>query len=810
MMAEKESISAKIKSLIGDYVHNELGIKAMQFSQMLAHAFVNNDRNMLEGLLEPVHMKNLDLKLGALIEEYKSLDAAAAPAGKGRARVDRFAAYRKADSAANTPSCEGAAPASPSGKGRKAAPEGQSINALSDGELRDALTASGSDSRCATPDFKFEAVPEGLVAPVKPRREQAGLCSFIYQMDHAAECDKEETVDDKIDEVRKALAENQIVLVQGSTGCGKTTKIPRLLLGDYKRIVCTQPRRLAAINVARRVASEMEVPLGDLVGYSVRFDDKSSKRTRLKFVTDGILLKELAGLHARNRGGEEQKDKMKLKYDLVVIDEAHERSVNMDILMAYFKTMRNTKLLIMSATLDLKRFVDYFNCPFVEIKHRIHKIDHMYLKHQTANYVRAAVDTVTGIFDKYDEGNVLVFLTGQRDIEEAHALLSARIAPDAAKVLQLYAQMPAEDQMLVFEKGTRKVILSTNIAETSVTIDNIRFVVDCGRVKQMRRSHCSSVDILETVFISQSQAKQRAGRAGRTGPGFCFRLYTREEHDALEESLMPEIMLSNLNGVILSLKAFNINDIVNFDFIDRPNVRSIEYSLHFLYYLRAIDQNGRITPLGESLASLPLQPELAMALLSAKRLGCIDEVSTIAAFLNHAPVFVHLSNNPGLEKAKKSFEHPKGEFYTALEIYDQWAASKFSYSFLNKNFLKPHTMGQILTLKLQLMGLSASRGMGDAKKQARKLFKAEKPPRPEACIEKAFASGYFMNVARRTTSSYETIIDGTVCGIHPTDPLFKARPKFVLFYEIICTRREYMRTCLEIDAKILAEACNHS
>lgn len=657
-------------------------------------------------------------------------------------------------------------------------------------------------------------LPDSLMcAPVEPA-PTAGLNAFIYQAEHepSLSADGQVSVESKFPELIEALQHNRIVILTGSTGCGKTTKIPRMLLRHFKKIVCTQPRRMAAISVARRVAAEMNCPVGGTVGYAVRFEERRSSKTRLHFVTDGLLLREFSGelFHtARNS---------KPKYDLVIIDEAHERSINMDFLMGLLKTHSTSKLLVMSATLDTESFVEYFNAPLIEVKHREFPIEHFYLREEYAgtDYFSGCLETVLKIVEESQEGNILLFLTGQEEIERAHGLLVESLGEELA-VLKLYSAMPAEEQARVFSEKRRRIIISTNIAETSITIENVQFVVDSGYAKQKRRGPGTAIDFMEVVRISKAQAKQRAGRAGRTGPGRVYRIYTRSEYERMDERPIPEILRSSLHSVILALKSLNVQDVVNFDYLDRPPLEAISESLRLLYYLKAIQEDGSITPLGKKLSKSPLEPELALSLVIAADVGCLDALSTIAAFLSAGSVFEESSRgrtDSCREAFRKAFRHPQGELFSFLGIYQKWRSARFSSSFLGANHLKRCAMESVLQIKLQLMRQFVSH-----KRRAALLDCMRMPARKAAMsipveehdehkIAYALAAGYFMNVAKKTEQGYETLFGSIQCFLRSSDPLFKKRPKYILFFELVCTRKEFMRGCIEVSAEILHAACN--
>lgn len=607
----------------------------------------------------------------------------------------------------------------------------------------------------------------------------------------------------KVKEIEDLLEKNDIVLVTGDTGCGKTTMIPKLLMKKYKNIVCTQPRKLAAINVARKVASDLKCKVGDKVGYSVRFDSKISKNTTLRFVTDGVLLLKFCSNSVTNSKNENtffKKNKKEKDFDLIIIDEAHERSINIDFLLGYFKRLQKEnklffKVIIMSATLNVEKFIEFFNCPIVTINQKKHKIEYFYLKTSVEDYVIYSINTAIDIVREYPKGDILVFLTGQTEIERACLSLQEIFTESHIAVLKLHSTMPPEEQDLVFQKtNKRKIILSTNIAETSVTIENVKFVVDSGKVKLLRRSESSLVDYLEIVGISKSQAIQRAGRSGRTGPGIVYRIYTEENYYNMQQNTLPEILRSNLSSVILSLKSLGVNNVENFEFIDAPLLDKMKSCIQSLYYLKAIDLYGNITDFGRFLSILPVCPELGASLFAASKIGCIDQVSTISAFLEFQNVFLDIKpespDYKNFKLVKNKFTNKKGIFYTYLQIYDEWKKADFKPAFLGSNFLNVSSMFQIKNIKEQLLNFFSNRIENNSN------------------FESAFCFGFFMRIAKRYENGYKTIFDHVECHLHPNDPLFKEFPKYVIFYDLLCIKKNYMYQCLEIDEKTLLQAVN--
>lgn len=624
------------------------------------------------------------------------------------------------------------------------------------------------------------------------------LEDFTHHIEVTDDNQKVKSVEDVIDEIVESLEENRIILVQGPTGCGKTTQIPKMLLDKYNRIVCTQPRRIAAISMAERVSSELNCELGSTVGYSVRFESKVSAKTRLKFSTDGMLMNELSSMNDYNL---ERCNKI-ADYDLIVIDEAHERTVNIDFLLGYIKTaFKNnkhikTKVLIMSATFHVESLLNYFDCcPLISIYQKPFPIDYFYLKAPFEDYLYGCIDVVKNIVRKYKEGDILVFLTGQTEIERAYTVLSEFFEPREVCILKLYSSMPPKEQSLIFQGDNRKIILSTNVAETSITIKNIKFVVDSGKFKVNRYSTSSTIDFLEITDISKAQAKQRAGRAGRTQPGIVFRMYTYEKYTFFSDGPVPEILRSNLSSMVLSMKSRGIFNIFDFDYVDKPCDESLEQAQLSLYYSRLIDGNGNITKLGHRIAGLPVSPEIGISLVVASKIGCINAVSTITGFLEFQTPFIDMKPDcihyKKYKNTIKSFEHPKGDFYTYLNIFNEWMKSKFSVSFINHNYLNMRTMQQVLNIRTQIL----------------KQFPHQKDKNQE--IEMAFSAGFFMKTAKITPDGYRTTFEGTECFIHPRDSLFATKPKYVIFTEIFYTTKKYMNHVLEVSLDVLQSSVNY-
>ena len=418
------------------------------------------------------------------------------------------------------------------------------------------------------------------------------------------------------------IRSNQAVIVVGATGSGKTTQIPQFMheAGFTKAgmVAVTQPRRVAALSIAQRVASEMNCRLGGIVGYSIRFEDCTSSSTRIKYMTDGMLLRELLN------------DSNLSRYSVIILDEAHERTLRTDVLFgavkAIMKRRPTLKLIVMSATLNSAAFSHFFNAKVVDVAGRQFPVQTLYASEPQEDYADACLVTVLQIHKERPDGDILVFLTGQEEIENMEKLLNehARALPaecDKLLVCPIFASLPTSQQAKVFDKApanTRKVILSTNIAETSITISGVRYVVDTGMVKVRSFNPKTGIESLSIQPVSKASANQRAGRAGREAPGTCFRLFTEKAFKSLPEETEPEIKRCNLAMVLLLLKASGIDDLTSFDFMDKPSRDSLVGALETLYALGALSEAGSLTSLGRQMAMFPLEPTFAKVLILSK------------------------------------------------------------------------------------------------------------------------------------------------------------------------------------------------
>lgn len=492
------------------------------------------------------------------------------------------------------------------------------------------------------------------------------------------------------DDFLNLLRENQIVCLSGETGSGKTTQIPQFIAFDLmphrknQMVACTQPRRVAAMSVAQRVAEEMDVPLGDQVGYTIRFEDCSGPKTVLKYLTDGMLLRE--AMH----------DPLLSRYACLILDEAHERTLSTDILMGLIKEIipkrPDLKIVIMSATLDAEKFQKYFNqSPLISIPGRTFPVEIFYSQQPEKDYLESAIRTAVQIHATEEPGDILVFLTGEEEIEDACRKIREDAAPYHKErgellVVPLYSSLPPTAQRRIFDSapaGGRKCVVATNIAETSITIDGVVYVIDPGFAKQKVYNPRIRVESLLVSPISKASAQQRAGRAGRTRPGKAFRLYTEASfHKDLQENTYPEILRSNLGNVVLQLKRLGIDDLVHFDFMDPPAPETMMRALELLNYLEALDDEGELTKTGEMMSEFPLDPQMSKMLVDSPKFRCGNEMLTIAAMLSIPNVFVRPNNmRKEADEAKAQFAHPDGDHLTLMNVYHAYKASSFPHSF---------------------------------------------------------------------------------------------------------------------------------
>ncbi|KAI9821666.1 MAG: DEAH-box ATP-dependent RNA helicase prp22 [Pycnora praestabilis] len=600
-----------------------------------------------------------------------------------------------------------------------------------------------------------------------------------------------------------AVRENQLMIVVGDTGSGKTTQLTQYLAeGGFANngiIGCTQPRRVAAMSVAKRVAEEVGCRLGQEVGYTIRFEDCTSPDTKIKYMTDGMLQREIL------------LDPDIKRYSVIMLDEAHERTIATDVLFGLLKkTLKrrpDLKVIVTSATLDADKFSEYFNkCPIFTIPGRTYPVEVMYSREPESDYLDAALVTVMQIHLTEPPGDILLFLTGQEEIDTSCEILYERmkaLGPSVPEliILPVYSALPSEMQSKIFDPappGSRKVVIATNIAETSITIDQIYYVIDPGFVKQNAYDPKLGMDSLVVTPVSQAQAKQRAGRAGRTGPGKCFRLYTEAafQSEMLPTSI-PEIQRQNLSTTILMLKAMGINDLLHFDFMDPPPTNTMLTALEELYALSALDDEGLLTRLGRKMADFPMEPALAKVLIASVELGCSDELLSIVAMLPVQTVFYRPKEKQTQADQKKAkFHDPHGDHLTLLNVYNGWKTSKFSNPWCFENFIQARSMRRVQDIREQLVSI-----------MERYKHQVVSCGRNTMKVRQALCSGFFRNAARKDPAEgYKTLTEGTPVYMHPSSALFGKPAEHVIFHTLVLTTKEYMHYTTGIEPKWLVEA----
>ncbi|XP_070539984.1 putative pre-mRNA-splicing factor ATP-dependent RNA helicase PRP1 [Ptychodera flava] len=608
----------------------------------------------------------------------------------------------------------------------------------------------------------------------------------------------------------ETLKKTQTMVLVGETGSGKTTQIPQWCidwvratnpLSVRKGVACTQPRRVAAMSVAQRVSDEMDVTLGQEVGYSIRFEDCTSAKTILKYMTDGMLLREA------------MTDPLLERYGVILLDEAHERTLATDILMGLLKEVakqrNDLKIIIMSATLDAGKFQSYFdNAPLMSVPGRTHPVEIFYTPEPERDYLEAAIRTVIQIHMCEDhEGDILLFLTGQEEIEEACKRIKREIdnlGPDVGdmKCIPLYSTLPPSQQQRIFEPAPankangaigRKVVVSTNIAETSLTIDGVVFVIDPGFAKQKVYNPRIRVESLLVSAISKASAQQRAGRAGRTKPGKCFRLYTEKAYKSeMQDNTYPEILRSNLGTVVLQLKKLGIDDLVHFDFMDPPAPETLMRALELLNYLGALDDDGELTELGSMMAEFPLDPQLAKMVIASCDFNCSNEILTITAMLSVPQCFLRPNEaKKAADEAKMRFAHIDGDHLTLLNVYHAFKQNAEDAQWCYDNFVQYRSLKSADNVRQQLARIMDRFNL----KRTSTEFTSKDY---YLNIRKALVLGFFMQVAHlERTGHYLTVKDNQIVQLHPSTCL-DHKPEWVLYNEFVLTTKNYIRTVTDV------------
>lgn len=628
----------------------------------------------------------------------------------------------------------------------------------------------------------------------------------------------------------KLVRKHQVVILVGDTGSGKTTQCPQFLLesgiGGDLRIACTQPRRVAAISVAQRVSEEMDVCLGDTVGYTIRFEDKSKETTRLKYVTDGMLLREA------------MYDNNLTQYGVIMIDEAHERTISTDILMGSlkeillrrsFESKSPLRLVVMSATLESTKFQSYFgqDSPVFSIPGRMFPVELIFNTHAEKDYLEASIQKVLYIHEKEAPGDILLFLTGEEEIEQAKQRLEFLSSPlehehGELLIIPLYSTLPPDKQQRIFEKAPgpkypggppgRKLVISTNIAETSVTIDGVVYVIDPGFSKQKVYNPRTRVESLLVSPISKASAKQRMGRAGRTREGKCFRLYTKEAFESeLADQTHPEILRSNLSNVVLTLKSLGINDLVHFDFMDPPAPETLMRALEQLYFLEAMDDEGELTKMGKLMTEFPIDPQLARMLIKSSDLGCASHILSLTSLLTVPNIFSRpRDKSKEADYAKSCFVDPDGDHLTLLYAFESFREVFYedeskAKKFTRDNFLNYRALVSAENVRKQLERTYQKHVLNTSEHSDSLDGDSVSESKLNISIRKAISQGFFMQAAcLHRAGHYTTVRDNQVVHLHPSCVL-KTKPEWVLYNEFVLTSRNFIRTVTKIRGEWLLE-----
>lgn len=635
---------------------------------------------------------------------------------------------------------------------------------------------------------------------------------------------------ERADELKQLITEHQVVVVAGETGSGKSTQLPQLCLelglAEHGRIGHTQPRRIAARTVAERIAEELGTSIGDRVGYAIRFDDRVKESTQIKVMTDGILLAEI------------QRDRMLSDYSVLLIDEAHERSLNIDFLLGYLRQLLpkrpDLKLVITSATIDTTRFSEHFDdAPIVEVSGRTYPVDVQYRPFEDSSLPDAIVDAVKELW-RTTEGDVLVFCSGERDIRDAtDAIEAAKLSN--ADVFPLYARLSSAEQQRVFRPHSkRRVVLATNVAETSLTVPGIRSVIDPGLARISRYSARTKVQRLPIEKVSQASADQRAGRCGRVAPGVCLRLYAEDDYDARPEFTEPEITRTNLASVILQMASLGLGDIAAFPFVEPPDKRNITDGIAVLEELNAVDPDRFgtkkwLTPMGRELARLPVDPRLARMIIAAGDEGCVDEVLVIAAALSVQDVRERpMEQREAAQQLHARFADDRSDFFATLNL---WSFLETERAERSGNQFRRMCRSEFLHYMRIREWQDVHRQLRRVAKQLR-LEMSNRPIEvekvPHEAVHRALLSGFLSQVGTKKTE------DGPKKGakkqgkgkgrpprptytgprnmdfiLAPGSGVAKAAPKWVMAAELVETDQLRARTVAAVDPRWLESIGSH-
>jgi ATP-dependent helicase HrpA len=617
-------------------------------------------------------------------------------------------------------------------------------------------------------------------------------------------------VSEKHDDIAEIIRKNQIVLLCGETGSGKTTQLPKICLqagrGRDGIIGHTQPRRLAARAVSNRIAEELKTPLGDLVGFHTRFNQKLSERNLIKIMTDGILLAEI------------QQDRWLNKYDTIIIDEAHERSLNIDFLLGYLRWLlpqrRDLKLIITSATIDPERFSKHFNnAPIINVSGRTYPVEMRYRPiQQLEEDDETSVTLQQAILKAVDElhseiwGDILIFLSGEHEIRETAASLRKH-HPTHCQILPLYSKLSVSEQERVFKpSGSVRIVLATNVAETSLTVPSIRTVIDTGHARISRYSHRSKIQRLPIEKISQASANQRAGRCGRVANGICIRLYSHEDYLARSQFTEPEILRTNLSSVMLQMTALKLGEIEKFPFVEPPEVKMIRDAKTTLHEVNALDNKGKLTAMGRQLAKLPTDPKLARMLLAANQLNCLTEVTIIVSGLSIQDPREKPADK--MQQAAQKQEIFKTDDSDFLSFFKLWTHFEDKKKHLSNNKLRKYCRDHFISyLRMREWHDIHTQIMQVIKGELK--FKLNSNNADYASIHQALLSGLLSNIGFRHEQYQYLGARNLKFFIFPGSSQYKPKPKWIMAAEQVETSKIYARNVAKIEPQWIETAAKH-
>lgn len=638
--------------------------------------------------------------------------------------------------------------------------------------------------------------------------------------------------------IQRTVLSSPVTLLVGETGSGKTTQVPHFLAELQTSfpglVACTQPRRIAAVSVANRVAEEMDVVLGEEVGYHVRFQSAMSSRTKVLYLTDGMLLREAYS------------DPDLLKYSVVVVDEAHERTIDTDVVLGLLKQLTarrpSFRLVVMSATLDIAKIQSFFpGAPLLQVSGRMYNVEVFYTPRPVTDYVAAAVQCILALHDREPPGDILCFLTGEAEIEKAVATTAAALRravevrgaernsppslsadtkletsvgppPPSAVVLPLYGSLSLLDQQKVFcdyPSDTRKIVFTTNIAETSVTIDGIVYVVDCGYQKQNLYNSQARVDYLLPALISKASAEQRKGRAGRTRLGKCYRMFTLEDYAAFPDQSHPEVLRTNIMNTVLFLLKLGVSNPCHFPFIDAPSDQSMEDAFYQLLYFQAVDDQLQLTDFGRKLADFPVDACLARMLLKASKHGCAADAAVVAAMLEAGNLFTRPpSRAQEADQVRAQTGHPDGDHVSLFFLFHEYYRNQAQgATFCRTNFLRHQAFQQAVQVYTQLRRI-----MTQHQVEVTSTYNAKEGTVNTVALRKAVLEGFFTQVAFLPPGSvyYRTARDALQVSLHRQSVLSsksRRRPQWIVYdrLEVQGAEGTFARTASAVEVEWLLD-----